>query len=201
MHERLRAKVWSRWNLLLAVNFPTWWCNWSTAIHTSSILSESLILRASSMAIYSAGIQMITEGSSVSVINHAVSMSFAAQAILIVPAMSTHHIVWLLSLLYKIIILGRVESSGVCNAAGRMSYLGLLISRWDLVVLILNHAFHVFGYDVVFADHGLLLLGWLLACHCSTFTSERVLLSALRMLVWIREISVKSVLMRAASHA
>ena len=78
MHKWLRAKVGSWWNLLLCWNFSTWRCDWSTYIHRTWILSDCLVLRATSMSINSWGINSIAKWSAVSiVINHTVSMSLA----------------------------------------------------------------------------------------------------------------------------
>lgn len=116
--------------------------------------------------------------------------------------MTSHHVVLLLSLFDKIVILRRVESTCIWNSIWWMSNLGLLICRWDLVVLVLDHTLHIFCYDVIFTYHWLLLVG-LLTCHCTTIATERIvcLLSALWMLARILKISVECVLMRTSSHA
>ena len=198
MHERLRTEIWSRWSFLFTGDFSTWWCNWSTVANWSVISRKVLVYWASCM---SAGIQSVTERASSSiVVNHAVSVSFASQSILIISTVTANHVVLLLCLLDKIVILGRIESSSTLYSAWWVSNLCFLISCWNLIILILNHALHIFCNNVIFADHGLLLV-WLLAIHCSTFTTERIcLLSALRMLVRILKVSVESVGMWATSH-
>ena len=199
VHEGLWAKIWAWWNLLLAVDLTARWRNWSSSTHASRILSKRFVLWASSVASHSwiHG----AEWSSVSIVDHAISMSLAAQSVLIISTVATHHIVLLLCLFDKVVILllWWIKSSSIRNTTWRMSYLSLLICCWDLVVLIRNHTFHVLCNDVILTYHRLLLV-WLLACHCATFTSERVLLSALRMLVWIWKVSIESVLMRSSSH-
>ena len=98
-----------------------------------------------------------TDAATLSVINHAVSMSLATQPILIISAMTLGHRTVLLGLLDKVVVLRRIEST-IGSSAGRMSSLSLLIGGWNLIILILDHTLHVLGNDVILAYHGLLLL-------------------------------------------
>lgn len=198
VHECLWAKISTWWNFLLTVDLSARWRNWPSTTHASWILSKCFVLWAAGMSSYSTRIHS-TEWSSISIVDHAISMSLTAQSVLIISTVASHHIVLLLSLLDKVIILWWIKSSSIWNTTWWMSNLSLLVCCWDLIVLVLNHAFHVFCNNIIFTYHRLLLV-WLLACHCATFTSERVLLSALWMLVWILKVSVEGVLVRSASH-
>ena len=113
------------------------------------------------MAVHPALIESIrkgaTDAATLSVVYHAVSMSLATQPILVIPAMPLGHRTVLLGLLYEVAVLRLVDST-VGSSAGRMSCLSLLVGGGNLIILILDHAFHVFGDYVILAYHGLLLL-------------------------------------------